>query len=544
MSNLFSQVFNMSMTGSVVILLVMGARFLLKRSPKIFSYALWSVVLFRLLCPVALTAPVSVLNPLAPQVQEASEATTIVYYLPAEWEPSREFAFVPAENQPESPVESPDTKNAPLNFMQLASCVWLAGSGTMLLYSAVQYLRLKQRLVGAVLYRENVYRADHLDTPFVMGFFRPKIYLPSTVPANERKFIIAHEQHHIRRCDHIFKLLAYCALCIHWFNPLVWVAFLLSGRDMEMSCDEAVIRRMGSQIRADYSAALLRLSTHRSIIAGMPLAFGEGDTKGRVINMANWKKPKLWVSALCLLLCLAVLAACGVNPAADTSKPEESTPQSSAAAPTEGAPVNTDTTLIRFGALNLLLPSQLEAAEENGVISLTMDGQTVGGIALRQPVQTNASNRFSTEWMSEIGVPEASDPTMGYISGSSDYADYEITYFPDVPVNRDNNGNVIADEQGTYVLEHEVTHYFFCHNTDVYDVWFYINRLPNIPREAVLKSCFFEGSTDLNAVLGRLADEQDVLAQCRTVLEQIQGSDACKIKTKQKKFPLRTQRNL
>lgn len=544
MGSLFSQVSNMSMTGSVVILLVMLARLLLKRSPKIFSYTLWSVVLFRLLCPVALTAPVSVLNALEPQVQEASESTSIVRYLPAEWEQGRALTFIPAKNPAENPMAQPEPVGPAVpNILQIASCIWIAGAAAMLLYSVLQYIRLKRKLVGAVSYKENVYRADYIDTPFVMGIIRPKIYLPSNVPTNERKFIIAHERHHIRRCDHIIKLLAYCALCIHWFNPMVWVAFILAGKDMEMSCDEAVIQHMGPHIRAAYSASLLRLATHRNIIAGMPLAFGEGDTKGRVINMANWKKPKLWVSALCLVLCVAVLAACAVNPAADNGEPEEYTPQQATQPPVtdttqevpaaSGSEIVTDTTLIQFGDLNLLLPSELEASDENGVLALTMDGAAVGGIALRKQAQENDPNSFSPEWMAEVGVPEASDPTMGYISSGSNYADYEITYFPDIPVNRDDNGNIIADELGAYVLEHEVTHYFFYHGTDVYDVWFYPNRLPNIPREAVLKSCFLKGRNELGAVLNALSEEQDVLQQCRAVLEHIQGSDACKIDTRQ-----------
>ena len=315
MSNLFSQVLNMSMTGSVVILLVMLARLILKRAPKIFSYALWSVVLFRLLCPVAFTAPVSVLNALEPEVQEASESTSVVYFLPAEVGQASDFTFVPAENQSGTDsVQAGKSEHTHLDLMTAASYVWLVGSGIMILYSVIQYIRLRGKLVGAMAYRGNVYRADYIDTPFVMGIFSPKIYLPSDVPMNERKYIIAHERHHIRRCDHIIKLLAYLALCIHWFNPLVWAAFILAGKDMEMSCDEAVIRKMGSQIRADYSASLLRLATHKKIIAGMPLAFGEGDTKGRVMNMAKWKKPKLWVSLICLLLCTTILVACAVNP--------------------------------------------------------------------------------------------------------------------------------------------------------------------------------------------------------------------------------------
>ena len=250
MNNLFSTVLNMSMTGSVVILLVVLARFLLKRAPKIFSYALWSVVLFRLLCPVALTAPVSVLNALKPEVQEASESTSVVYFLPAEgsWDP--DFTFVPAENQSGTDsVQAGESEHPYLDLMMAASYVWITGSGIMILYSVIQYIRLRGKLVGAVVYRGNVYRADYIDTPFVMGIFSPKIYLPSDVPMNERKYIIAHERHHIRRCDHIIKLLAYFALCIHWFNPLVWLAFVLSAKDMEMSCDEAVIGMYGPKIR-------------------------------------------------------------------------------------------------------------------------------------------------------------------------------------------------------------------------------------------------------------------------------------------------------
>jgi len=315
MCNLFSQVLNMSMTGSVVILLVMLSRLILKRAPKIFSYALWSAVLFRLLCPVAFTAPVSVLNALKPEVQEASESTSVVYFLPAEVSQNLDFTFVPAENQSGTEgVKAGESEHTHLDLITVISYVWIIGTGTMILYSVIQYIRLRGKLVGAVVYRGNVYRADYIDTPFVMGIFSPKIYLPSVVPMNERKYIIAHERHHIRRCDHIIKLLAYFALCVHWFNPLAWAAFIQAGKDMEMSCDEAVIRKMGSQIRADYSASLLKLATHKKIIAGMPLAFGEGDTKGRVMNMAKWKKPRLWVSLICLLLCTTILVACAVNP--------------------------------------------------------------------------------------------------------------------------------------------------------------------------------------------------------------------------------------
>lgn len=675
MGNLFSVILNMSMTGSIVILLVMLARLILRRAPKIFSYALWAVVLFRLLCPVAFTAPVSALKALEPKVQEASESTSVIYFIPAEVNQNSDFAFVPADNQSGTePVPAEESAHTRLDLMTVASYVWLAGTGIMIAYSVIQYVRMRLKLIGAMAYRGNVYRADYIDTPFVMGILSPKIYLPSDVPKNERKYIIAHERHHISRFDHIIKLLAYSALCIHWFNPLVWAAFILAGKDMEMSCDEAVIRKMGSQIRADYSASLLRLATHKKIIAGMPLAFGEGDTKGRVMNMAKWKKPKLWVSLTCLLLCATILVACAVNPktagsSADMNStevtgeitcadrlnirekpdllsavvgnyysgaivtiletkdgwgrtdmgwismdyvttiddttlddPAESAPvpnklnirkepdassavvgqysngttitiletkdrwgrtdqgwivmdyvnmtdnstgiitireaESEADMPTvSSSDIVTDIQLIQYGDLQLALPSGLEATDETGFITLTMDSKTVGGIALRHQEQTNSPTSFSTDWMTEIGVQEASDTAMGYMSSGSKYADYEITYFPDLPVNRDDNGNIIRDEIGTYVLENEVTHYFFANGTDVYDIWFYNNRIPNIMRETVLKTCVLEGITDIAAMQTALNEEKEALQQCRSVLEQIQSNGACKIETKQENGP-------
>lgn len=543
MRNLFSEVLNMSMTGSIVILLVMLARLILKRSPKIFSYALWSVVLFRLLCPVAFTAPVSVLEAFQPEIREASDSTTIVSYLPVEPVQERKFTFIPPQPQSEAMAKQP-ASHSELDIMKAAACIWIGGAAVMLLYSAVQYILLRMRLIGAVVYRGNVYLADYLDTPFVMGILRPKIYLPSNVPAKERKYIIAHERHHIRRLDHIIKLLSYLALCVHWFNPLVWAAFLLAGKDMEMSCDEAVIKRMGSQIRADYSASLLRLATHKKIIAGTPLAFGEGDTKGRVMNMAKWKKPRLWVSLICMLLCAAVLAACAVNPEniGQLGDPNSDGPTATfSMSQTDGAPSDSIYTdgpaAAALDSFRFTLPEgmSMETAPGNAQAAgyaFFLGETTVGGIALREQAQPNSPDSFSQPWQAALGVPEASDDALAYIGGSSDYADYEITYFPDMPVNRDDNENIIRDEQGTYVLEHEVTHYFFISGTDVYDLWFYDNRLPDITQETLLKSCRIEGVTDIAAMESALKEEREALEQCRRVLAEIQSSGAFKIETK------------
>ena len=479
MSNLFSQVLNMSMTGSVVILLVMLARLILKRAPKIFSYALWSVVLFRLLCPVAFTAPVSVLNALEPEVQEASESTSVVYFIPAEVTQDPDFTFIPAKNQSEmESVQAEESQHSPLDLMTVASYVWLTGTGIMMLYSVIQYIRLRGKLVGAVVYRGNVYRADYIDTPFVMGIFSPKIYLPSDVPMNERKYIIAHERHHIRRCDHIIKLLAYLALCIHWFNPLVWAAFILAGKDMEMSCDEAVIRKMGSQIRADYSASLLRLATHKKIIAGMPLAFGEGDTKGRVMNMAKWKKPKLWVSFISLVLCAAVLVACAVNPADEEYSDEQQTEQLPLVDSVElepvvdGSMIITDTELVQYGTLKMLLPSGFAAREQDGAIVLMKDSIDVGGITCWSHPGFEPDDMI--EWIKALGIPELQEDyevPIGYMAEGSSYGDFEIEIFWD--------GNPDALN---------IEHQFFIDGNIVYDVWFDQNLISDGIAERFLKT--------------------------------------------------------
>ncbi len=561
MSMLFTQVLNMSMTGSVVILLVMLARLILKRSPKIFSYILWSVVLFRLLCPVAFTAPVSVLNALEPEVQEASEVTSVVYFLPAEVNQNPEFTFVPAENQSGTELaRTGESEHTGLDLMTIVSYVWITGTGIMILYSIIQHIRLRLKLVGAMAYRGNVYRADYIDTPFVMGVFSPKIYLPSDVPPKERKYIIAHERHHIRRCDHIIKFLAYCALCIHWFNPLVWAAFILAGKDMEMSCDEAVIRKMGSQIRADYSASLLRLATHKKIIAGMPLAFGEGDTKGRVMNMAKWKKPRLWVSLICLLLCATILVACAVNPeTADFADDTNTTvitgseteakklnicqePDVSSAVvgqysngtivtiletkdgwgrtekgwiymdyvatidgntivdvadyepATDGSSIITDTELVQYGTLKMLLPSGFASREQDGDVVLTRDSVDVGGITSWNYPEFQPSD------IVELRKEEYGDP-IGYMSSSSTYGDTEYEIF------RDGNPEELCEQ-----------HTFFIDGDIVYDVWYAENQISAGIAERFLKTVAINAEPVVTTEPG----EQEAFTKCRAVLDAVQ----------------------
>ena len=319
LDTIYMQVLDMSKTASIVILVVLFARLLLKKAPKIFSYALWAVVLFRLLCPFSFETPVSVV----PEIPSVSQGYTLTD------EPISVFGASEAAYQAVG-----DALNGGLGIQHIRTTekdetgmtryvttdwwsvwilfgqyVWAAGVAVMLLYSVKSYLKIRKDLMVVVPLRDNIFIADDIKSPFVVGLLRPKIYLPCDLGKKEQEYIILHEQHHIKRLDHIVKALAFLALTVHWFNPLVWLVFVLAGKDMEMSCDEAVIRKIGSDVRADYSASLLTLATGRRIIAGTPLAFGEGDTKGRINNLAKWKKPAVLIVVLAVIVC-TVVAVC------------------------------------------------------------------------------------------------------------------------------------------------------------------------------------------------------------------------------------------
>lgn len=310
MSAVFLQVLNMSLTASYVILFVLAARLLLKKAPKIFSYALWGIVLFRLICPFSFESLFSLLliNP------EPIPSNITYAELP------QINTGIDLFDSAVNPILSAQTaaQGASINPMQIwisiGQWAWFAGITVLLIYSIISLLCLRSKLIGAVKWQDNIYLADHIESPFVMGLLRPKIYLPSTLSEQEHEYIILHEQTHIKRLDHIVKIVAFLVLTVHWFNPLVWMAFFLCVKDMEMSCDESVMKGMDTDIRREYSASLLSLATGRKIVAGIPLAFGEGDTKSRIKNVMNYKKPTFWIVIVALVAVLAVCIGLAVNP--------------------------------------------------------------------------------------------------------------------------------------------------------------------------------------------------------------------------------------
>lgn len=296
MDKLFLQVLNMSITSSYIILFIMVARLLLKKVPKVFSYALWVVAFLRLIIPFSLENVFSLVP-----VNTKTVPMDIMY----SQTPHIKSGITIIDRAAEGSLPTP-MPGASMNPMQLwiflGRTVWLLGAIILVVYSLFTAVKLYKKLKPAKLFKGNIYEMEGIKTPFIFGLIRPRIYLPTGLSEKERAYIIAHERIHIKRYDHIIKIIAFLAVCIHWFNPLVWVAYFLMGGDMELSCDERVIKEMGIAIKKDYSTSLLTLSTGRRIIGGCPLAFGENNTKGRIKNILNYKKPKFWVIVTAIII--------------------------------------------------------------------------------------------------------------------------------------------------------------------------------------------------------------------------------------------------
>ncbi|MCI9095535.1 MAG: hypothetical protein HFI95_04880 [Lachnospiraceae bacterium] len=319
MEQMLIRVLNMSLTAGIVILAVMSARLMLRRAPKIFSYVLWLAVLFRLLCPLSFSLDFSLLGMLKAPLPQRGQMQYIPENIGLMRRPEISLPgdIVTDIVNSSLPAGMPEASMNPMQGILFAGAViWLAGVLTMIVYSMVSYGKLRMRLRGVAAEEEagRIYRTECVETAFVCGLFCPRIYLPLALGEEEKAYILLHEQIHIRRGDQIWRALSYLALCIHWFNPLVWIAFYLSGKDMEMSCDEAVIRKMGSGVRKDYSASLLSLACGRRVMPGLPLAFGEGQTGSRIKNLLHYKRVGKSVALLLGAVCLLASALLAANP--------------------------------------------------------------------------------------------------------------------------------------------------------------------------------------------------------------------------------------
>lgn len=300
MDKLFLHIINMSITSGYIILFIIAARFFLKKAPKIFSYGLWGIAFLRLIFPFSLQSIFSLVS-----INTKTIPDNIAYTQT----PQIQSGITMIDGAVNRALPAP-VAGASVNPMQIwifiGSIIWITGLLVLLIYSVFATLRLLKKLKSATHLYDNIYKIDTIEMPFVFGLINPRIYLPNNLSEAEKPYIIRHEQTHIKRKDHIIKFAAFLITSVHWFNPLVWLAFYLMGEDMELSCDELVIKEMGNEIKGDYSDSLLTLSVGKKIIGGSPIAFGENNTKGRIKNILNYKKPKFWVVAAAIIVVLAL----------------------------------------------------------------------------------------------------------------------------------------------------------------------------------------------------------------------------------------------
>ncbi len=302
MTDFFLKLLNMSISASWLILAVLLLRLLLKRAPKWISVLLWGVVALRLIWPFSIESALSLIPSAETISPEILLDTTPAIH-----------SGIPALNSVINPIISGSNTPAPgdsVNPLQIAfalyAAAWVAGMLLMALYTGISYYRIHRRVSTAVRLRENIFQSEHIASPFVLGVLRPKIYLPLHLEDWEREHVVAHEQAHISRRDHWWKPLGFLLLTLHWFNPLVWLAYVLLCRDIELACDEKVVRALAREERADYSQALLSCAVGHKMIAACPLAFGEVGVKARVTSVLNYKKPAFWLIGMAVLACIVV----------------------------------------------------------------------------------------------------------------------------------------------------------------------------------------------------------------------------------------------
>lgn len=301
----------MSISASWLVLTVLLLRFVLKKAPKWVNVLLWGIVAVRLAFPFSIESALSLI-PSAETISPGIMMDTV---------PSIQTG-VPAINNVINPVigsslaPAPGASANPLQiWIPILSMIWVAGVAILLVYTAVSYWRLRRKVSKAVILRDNIFQSENVASPFVLGIIKPRIYLPFNMNGQDLEHVVAHEQAHIRRRDHWWKPLGFLLLTIHWFNPLMWLAYVLLCRDIELACDEKVIKELDNELRADYAQALVVCSVNRRMIAACPLAFGEVGVKERVKSVMNYKKPTFWVIILAVITC-AVVAVCFLtNPA-------------------------------------------------------------------------------------------------------------------------------------------------------------------------------------------------------------------------------------
>ncbi len=310
MEAVFLKILNMSITASWLVLAIILLRFILNKAPKAIVIFLWALVAVRLICPFSFesvfslipsaeTVPENIVDLKTPTIQSG----------------------IPVVNETVNPIISESLKTedeTEFNLVQsityIASIVWIVGVIVMLLYTAISYLHIYVKVREAAHVKGKVWMCDHIDAPFIFGVFCPRIYIPSGISDVDRKYVVAHEKAHIKRHDHWWKPFGFMLLSVYWFNPVLWIAYILLCRDIELACDEKVIKDRGIEIKKPYSEALINCSVPRRMVAACPLAFGEVGVRGRIKSVLNYKKPAFWIMIVAVIASMAVAICFMTNP--------------------------------------------------------------------------------------------------------------------------------------------------------------------------------------------------------------------------------------
>jgi len=329
LADMFKTVLEMSVIGTVIAIVLFILRFFMKKLPKKYSYMLWIILGIRLLCPFSVSSAVSFFNLFsfveenAPIVHYASSYVEVepTHTLTEALPPSVPEIAVPPRPiaKPEGAMELTTAANPWETALNIAAIVWIIGLAGMIVYSIIAYFSVRKRVSSAVLVKGNIYTCSEIETPFVYGIAKPRIFIPDSTAESDRLFIISHENAHITRGDHIIKLVALAALSLHWFNPFVWLSFRLMVKDMEMSCDERALRDFDTDVRKDYANALLNISMKQNKLAyGGLLSFGESNIKSRIKGVLSSKKPALWVTVISVVV-LIIAGVCLMTRSAENN---------------------------------------------------------------------------------------------------------------------------------------------------------------------------------------------------------------------------------
>lgn len=360
MENVFLQILNNAITVSMLILVIMLVRVLCRKMPKWITCLLWILVAAKLMMPFSVESifslvPTSEPIPAGIAMESNPHISSGIENVDNLINPALQQHFAPDKTASANPLQV---------WMYVGTVVWLAGTAALLLYALAAYVAVKWKVRASVRVEKNIYECDDIADPFILGIIRPRIYLPSGLDEETKKYVLKHETAHLDRKDYLWKPLGFLILSVYWFQPLCWAAYILMCGDIEYACDEKVIKGETESARADYCKALLTCSVPRKMIAACPVAFGENGVKGRVKNMMNYKKPTFWISSISIVIVVIVAVCFATSPKGKEADNEKTAPAANSEMETDSA-----------GTQKEALAGNLVNTEQGNIIPVRDDGQ-------------------------------------------------------------------------------------------------------------------------------------------------------------------------